>query len=459
MIKKSTRIHFVGIGGIGMSGIAELLLNLGYQVSGSDLKRTEITQRLKQKGAKIFYTHRAKNVEKAEVVIFSSAISPENEEIKAARSKKISVIPRAEMLAELMRVKYSIAVAGAHGKTTTTSMISVILKEADLDPTIIIGGRLNSIGGNAKLGQGEFLVAEADESDGSFLHLHPTLAVITNIDYEHLPYYKNIENIKKAFVEFINHIPFYGTALLCLDDPHIQTILPRLIKRYRTYGIYSSADLMAKEIKFKPRVSSFKVFYKERRLGRIRLNLPGQHNVLNSLGAIGLGLEIGLSFKKIKAGLEKFSGVERRFQIKGEVKSQKTILVDDYAHHPREIEATLKAIKQCWPKKKIFCIFQPHRYTRTRDLLSAFAKAFPLVNTLIITEIYPAGEVPLEGITGKLLAETIKKWGQQEVFFIANQKKIVQYIKQHWPANSVIITMGAGDVYKIGDILLGSKKI
>jgi UDP-N-acetylmuramate--alanine ligase len=278
--------------------------------------------------------------------------------------------------------------------------------------------------------------------------------VITNIDYEHLPYYKNIENIKKAFVEFINHIPFYGTALLCLDDPHIQTILPRLIKRYRTYGIYSSADLVAKEIKFKSRVSSFKVFYKERRLGKIRLNLPGQHNVLNSLGAIGLGLEIGISFKKIKAGLEKFSGVERRFQIKGEVKSQKTILVDDYAHHPREIEATLKAVKQCWPRKKILCIFQPHRYTRTRDLLSAFPKAFPLVDTLIIMEIYPAGEVPLEGINGELLAETISKHSHQKVLFMASPKEVVFYLKRHWPVNAVIVTMGAGDVYKIGESLL-----
>ncbi|MFH1612477.1 MAG: UDP-N-acetylmuramate--L-alanine ligase [bacterium] len=452
MIKKNTKIHFVGIGGIGMCGIAEILLNLGYKISGSDIKETSITHRLEQKGIKIYYSHKAENIKDVDVVVFSSAIFSDNDEIIAAKNRKITVIPRAEMLAELMRAKYSIAISGSHGKTTTTSMISLMFSTAGLDPTMIIGGKLNSIGGvSAKLGKGEFLIAEADESDGSFLHLHPTIALVTNIDKEHLPYYKNLYNIKTAFVEFINHIPFYGTAILCLDDTNIQSILHLIVKKYITYGIYTSADIIAKDIKSKNYGSAYKAFYKNKLLGEIKLNVPGKHNILNSLGSIIVGLELGLEFKTIKQGLEEFTGVERRFQIKKQ--SKNIVIVDDYAHHPKEIEATLKATKENWDKQ-IVCIFQPHRYTRTNDMLEEFTKVFHNADVLIITEIYSAGEFPIEGINGEFLANIIKKYGHKNVIFIKEKKDIVDFVINNFAKDALIITMGAGDVYKIGDEII-----
>jgi UDP-N-acetylmuramate--alanine ligase len=450
---KIKRIHFVGIGGIGMSGIAELLLNLGYEVSGSDLKETVVTQRLSALGGRVCHGHHPDHVKEADVVVYSSAVRLENPEIMAAKDHAIPVIPRAEMLAELMRLKFGIAVAGAHGKTTTTSMIASILTAAQLDPTVVIGGRLDIWGGsNAKLGQGDMLLAEADESDGSFLALSPTITVVTNIDYEHMDHYGSMEAIRKTFVDFINKIPFYGTSVLCLDNEEIQTIIPRLKKRYLTYGMTSQADLRAKDVRKQKMGVDFEVVYKNESLGRIALGMPGEHNVLNGLAAIGVGLELDLDMEMVRKGLFDLGGVSRRFQIKGEAES--ILVVDDYGHHPAEIVATLKTAKDCWPDRRLVVIFQPHRYTRTHFLFDRFVLSFNEADALLLVPIYSAGEEPVSETTGERLALGIKEHGHKDVVYCENTEAVFRALRHTLKPGDVVMTLGAGDIYHLADDLM-----
>ncbi len=451
MYRKIRHIHFVGIGGAGMSGIAEVLLNLGYKVSGSDLHSTEVTQRLSRLGGVVYAGHDPKNIEGADVVVVSSAVTSRNLEVQAAKKSLIPVIPRAEMLAELMRLKYGVAIAGSHGKTTTTSMVAMVVANGGMDPTVVIGGKLNILGSNAKLGQGEFLVAEADESDGSFLKLSPTIAVVTTIDEEHLDHYKDVSEIKKAFLQFINKIPFYGLAVLCLDDQYIQSLIPKVEKRYVTYGLTAQADFAARDIDLKGVHSAFDVLYRQRYLGRFTVPVPGIHNIYNSLAAIAVGMELEISLDTIKKTLCEFSGVQRRFQIKGEIGG--IMVVDDYGHHPTEIKATLSAAKRGWDRRTLV-VFQPHRYTRTRDLLEQFGTAFYYADSLILTEIYPAGEEPIPDINGFRLCEVIKNHGHRDVIFIPEKGKIVEHLLGVVQGGDMVITLGAGDIWKIGDELV-----
>ena len=449
--RKYHRIHFVGIGGIGMSGIAELLLNLGYTVSGSDLVDSDTIRRLRSLGAKISIGHHPANIGDADVVVYSSAVKPDNPEVRAARDKGIPVIRRAEMLAELMRLKYGIAVAGAHGKTTTTSMIASVLAKGGLDPTAVVGGKVKSLGSGAKLGQGEFLVAEADESDGSFLRLSPTIAVVTNIDREHLDHYGSLEKIQETFLEFINKIPFYGLAVLCLDDPHIPALLPRVEKRILTYGLNPQADIQAHEISFQGATSSFKVSHGKSLLGQVNLPLPGPHNVLNALAAIGVGLELEVPFGQIQEALGAFEGVQRRFQVKAVIDD--ITVVDDYGHHPCEIRATLHAAKLSWGRRLVV-VFQPHRYTRTFHLFQDFLTAFHEADTLFLMDIYPAGEEPLEGVSSELLCRAIRDAGHRDVEHVRDRRELVDKIMKKLVPGDVVITLGAGDVWKVGEELI-----
>jgi len=442
----------VGIGGAGMSGIAEVLLNLGHKVIGSDLKETSVTRHLAKLGAIIFYGHDQNHVEDVDVVVYSSAVTFDNPEIKAARDKKIPIIPRAEMLAELMRMKYGIAVAGTHGKTTTTSLVATVLAEGGIDPTVIIGGKLNAFGSNAKLGQGEFLVAEADESDGSFLKLSPTITVVTNIDTDHLDFYQDIDSLQKAFEEFNNKVPFYGANILCLDDPNIQSLIPRLKKRHLTYGFNSQADYQARELSFKGLTSKFKVTYHGENLGEYILRIPGIHNIQNALAAVAVGRELGLDLTSIKRGLEEFRGVERRFQIQGEISG--ITVVDDYGHHPTEIKVTLNASKQVWPNRNLIVVFQPHRFTRTQILFKEFLTAFYQADHLVITEIYPAGEKPIEGVNAQSLYQGIKEHGHKSLVFFPTSEEIITHLVEKIKPGDVVLTLGAGDVGKIGIELL-----
>jgi UDP-N-acetylmuramate--alanine ligase len=430
-----------------MCGIAEVLLNLGYRVTGSDLVYSETIRRLESLGGKVYIGHNAAHVEGAQVVVVSSAVSSQNVEVQAAKGSLIPVIPRAEMLAELMRLKYGIAVAGAHGKTTTTSMVATVLAYGGLDPTVVIGGKLNRFGSNAKLGQGEFLVAEADESDGSFLKLSPTIAVVTNIDQEHLDFYSDIEKIKSAFLQFVNKVPFYGAVVLCLDQPHIQEILPRIEKRYITYGMTGQADLMAREEASKGWQTQFSVHLRGRDLGMFEIHVPGIHNVYNSLAAIAVGLELDLEVGNIRRALVEFGGVERRFQLRGERRG--VLVVDDYGHHPTEIKATLAAARRGW-KGRLIALFQPHRYTRTRDLLEEFATAFYQADVLFLTEIYSAGEQPIEGVSSAHLFEKLKAYGHKEVVYIPKKDEMVSQILPILRPGDLVITLGAGDIWKIG---------
>ena len=447
---KIRNIHFVGIGGIGMSGIAEVLLNLGYRISGSDMKETEVTRRLQALGCKMDYGHRRENVKEADVLVVSSAIRPNNPEIEVAEERLIPIIPRAEMLAELMRMKVGIAIAGTHGKTTTTSLIATVLGAAGLDPTVVIGGRLNSIGSNAKLGQGEFLVAEADESDGSFLKLMPTIAVVTNIDPEHLDYYKGIEEIKEAFLHFLNKIPFFGLAVLCLDHPNVQSLLPRLKKRFTTYGLTTQADFQAGEIEFDGLSTAFDVLYQRKKIGRLRIRMPGLHNVYNALAAVATAFELDIPFQVVQEALKDFGGIQRRFQIKEEKKG--ILIVDDYGHHPVEIMATLKAAKTGW-KRRIIAVFQPHRYTRTQALFQDFLAAFYDADVLILTDIYAAGEERIEGVEAKALFEGIREYGHKDVTYIPDKKEIVAHLLGVVAPGDMVITLGAGDIYQTAEEL------
>lgn len=450
---KAKHIHFVGIGGIGMSGIAELLLNLGYEVSGSDIQDSAVTSRLATLGGKIFIAHQRENIEGADVVVYSSAIPDDNPEIVEARERYVPVIPRAEMLAELMRLKYGVAVAGAHGKTTTTSMIAYILTSGNLDPTVVIGGRLDIWGGsNAKLGQGDILVAETDESDGSFMALSPTIAVVTNMDYEHVDYYGNMDALREAFVNFINKIPFYGLSIICLDNEEIQGIIPRLRKRYLTYGMNSQADLRATDIEKGRSQVSFEVIHQNRSLGRVVVGLPGNHNVLNALAAISVGQELNINMEDMKQGLQSLGGLARRFQVKGERGG--IVVVDDYGHHPTEIVATLETARECWPEKRLVVLFQPHRYTRTKALYDRFIISFNQADHLIMAPIYSAGERPIEGVDAEWLYRGIKEHGHKEVTLCHNQDEILQTLLALLKRGDLLITLGAGDIYRVGEELL-----
>ena len=453
VLGKVKHVHFVGVGGIGMSGIAELLLNLGYSVSGSDIKSSPVTERIARLGGKVFQGHSPENIEGADVVVYSSAVGLDNPEIEEARESNIPVIPRAEMLAELMRLKYGVAVAGSHGKTTTTSMIASILTAGNLDPTVVIGGRLDIWGGsNAKLGQGDILVAESDESDGSFMALAPTIAVVTNIDLEHVDYYGNMENIRTAFVNFINKIPFYGRAILCMDNEGIQNIIPRLKKSYITYGTTSQADIKAGETRKDKFTVDFEVISREISLGRVVVGMPGNHSVLNALAAIAVGLEFDIDMDHIRKGLANLGGLERRFQIKGEKKG--IMFVDDYGHHPAEITATLETAKECWPENRLVVVFQPHRYSRTRDLYDRFVISFNQAEVLIIAPIYPAGEKPIEGVDADWLYKGIKEHGHKEVFLGNSHDDILSLLSSTVKPGDTIITLGAGDIYHVGDEFL-----
>lgn len=443
------RIHFVGIGGIGMSGIAEVLLNLGFAVSGSDLRKTDTTARLTELGATVFYGHQGENVQDADVVVVSSAVRPDNPEVQKARELFVPVIQRAEMLAELMRMKYSVAVAGAHGKTTTTSLVSTILGHAGLDPTCVIGGKLNSLGSNAKLGDGKYLVAEADESDGTFLLLFPTIAVTTNIDLEHLDFYKDINEIKSAFLAFLNKVPFYGLDIICIDNANIQSLIPDLKRRYMTYGLSKQADLRAENIMYKGFSTTFAVIYKGGELGRIELSLPGIHNVVNALAAIGAAIELNVPFSKIQGALKGFSGIHRRLEVKwdGGIK-----LIDDYGHHPTEIRATLGAIRQMW-NGRIIVVFQPHRYTRTKALMDEFVTSFNEADVLVVTDVYAASEEKIEGVSGEILAEKIHTSGHKSVVFARDKEEAAEKVLAVAREGDVVITLGAGDINKISERL------
>ncbi|MCM2285412.1 MAG: UDP-N-acetylmuramate--L-alanine ligase [Desulfobacula sp.] len=452
MYQKNYHIHFVGIGGIGMSGIAELLLNLGYKVSGSDLKLSPITKRLESKGAVIYQGHRKEQVEGANVVVTSSAVSKENPEVVRAKELSVPIIPRAEMLAELMRIKYSIAVSGAHGKTSTTSMVAQILNTAGLDPTVVIGGLLKGLDTNALHGKGDYIVAEADESDGSFLKYSPAIAVVTNIDLEHLDFYKDIEDIKDKFVQFINSVPFYGLAILCLDNEHIQAILPRIKVRHTTYGMAAQADLQAKDISFEGVTSHFTVFRHEKKLGEISLNLAGKHNVSNALAGIAAGLELNLSFKTIKKALEQIEGVKRRLEVKGEKKG--ILVMDDYGHHPTEILATLTAIRESYKGKRLIVAFQPHRYTRTQGLFQEFTRSFYQSDILIVLPIYAASEKEIEGVDAQSLCEAIKEHGHKDVSHAPDFTQALSIITHKAKKGDMVLTLGAGDIYTLGEKLL-----
>jgi UDP-N-acetylmuramate--alanine ligase len=454
MYKKNKIIHFVGIGGIGMSGIAEVLHNLNYTIQGSDIRRSSVIDRLEKLGIKIFIGHNEKNVENADVVVVSSAINRNNPEVKYALNKGIPVIKRAEMLSELMRMKYGIAIAGTHGKTTTTSMVGTILNAANFDPTIVIGGKLDSLGSNAKLGKGEFLVAEADESDGSFLLLTPTIAVVTNIDPEHLDFYKNgIEEIKDTFIKFLNKIPFYGAAILCLDHPNIQEILPHIKKRVLTYGFVAQADVRGENIQQFGFSTKFDVVINNEKMGTININMPGIHNVYNALAAITTAWELEIPFELTEKALTNFTGVNRRFYVKGEIGN--SVVIDDYAHHPVEIKSTLEAAKGF--DKRIIAIFQPHRYSRTEALMEQFATSFYNVDKLIITDIYAASEEPIDGVSAKKLYEKIKQYGHKDVKYIPDFESIADYVSNIID-NDLVITLGAGDVWKVGEMILNKKR-
>ena len=454
MYQKQYHIHFVGIGGIGMSGIAELLLNLGYRVSGSDLRTSDITRHLAGLGGTIFQGHAGSQIAGADVVVVSSAIDPENPEVAAAIQTPVPVIPRAEMLAELMRLKYSVAVAGAHGKTSTTSLVAAVLGAGGLDPTVVIGGKLRGIGANAVMGQGDFIVAEADESDGSFLKFSPTIAVVTNIDREHLDFYRDLEHIKAVFTDFIDRIPFYGLAVLCLDNEPIQDILPRIRKRFTTYGMSTQADFQAKNVTFEGLGSRFKVEHNGQGLGEIHLNMPGTHNVYNALASIAVGLELNISFDTIKSTLETVQGVQRRLEIKGEV--QGVTVVDDYGHHPTEIKTTLEAVAVSWPDSRKVVVFQPHRYTRTRDLFEEFTRAFYQSDVLLVMPIYAASETPIEGIGAESLQAAIAAHGHRQAVYVDGPDQVMARLKETLTEGDVLLTLGAGDVWKVGERVLAT---
>jgi len=448
MFKNIKKVHFVGIGGIGMSGIAEILLNQGFEITGSDKSYSEVTNRLQELGIKVYEGHSPENLKDADVLVYSSAVSLDNPEVKEALERKIPVIKRAEMLAECMRMKYGIGIAGTHGKTTTTSMVGLVLTEGNIDPTIIVGGKLSGLGGtNARLGNGEFIVVEADEFDRTFLKLTPTIAAITTLEQEHLDTYKDLDDIKEAFIAFANKVPFYGFVVLCLDEPALQDILPHINKKVITYGTTSQADMRATEIKHSEFISTYKVIYRGNELGNIKLSNPGLHYVKNSLVAVIIGLELGLEFPTIKKALESFSGVYRRFEIKY---NKEVLVLDDYAHHPTETSATLAGIRSGW-NRRLVAVFQPHLFSRTRDFYEEFGRSFLNSDIFICTEVYPAREEPIAGVSGELIAEAAKKFGHKNVFYIKNKNDIANFLSEIRKNGDIIVTMGAGDIWKFGE--------
>ena len=456
MFAKVQRIHFVGIGGIGMSGIAEVLLTLGYKVSGSDLRESQVTQRLASLGAIIFIGHRAENVTGSEAVVTSSAVTRDNAEVQAARAQHIPVIPRAEMLAELMRLKYGIAVAGMHGKTTTTSMVAAVLAAGGLDPTVVVGGRVDAMGSNARLGKSQYLVAEADESDRSFLKLSPILSIVTNIDREHMDCYRDMDDVEQAFVDFMNHVPFYGAVIACLDDERLRNLLPRLERRVITYGASEAADFRmrmlacnSKPVEDGPR-SRFEVTNHGRKIGEFDLHVPGQHNVLNATAAAATGVGLDIPAEKIAEALKQFRGVDRRFQLKGKIGG--VSVVDDYGHHPTEIRATLAAARQCG-FDRIHVIFQPHRYTRTRDLADDFATAFQSADTVQVLDIYAASEEPIAGVTAEALAGKVRAAGS-EAEYVSSFSEAASRAASLAHDGDLVLTLGAGSVYQIGPMVV-----
>jgi UDP-N-acetylmuramate--alanine ligase len=443
-------VHFVGIGGIGMSGIAEVLLAHGFGVSGSDLRESDTTLRLRSLGAELTFGHRADNLTNADVVVFSSAVRADNPELSAARSRGIPVIPRAEMLAELMRLKDGIAIAGSHGKTTTTSLVATVLRDAGLDPTVVIGGKLNALGTNAARGAGDLLVAEADESDGSFLHLTPIIAAITNIDAEHLDHYRDHEAVKDAFVTFANRVPFYGVVVACLDHPHVQDILPRIEKRIATYGLAAQADYRARNPVVKGLATSFDVFRRGEGLGTFEVRMPGMHNVLNALATIAIADELQVNLDSVKGSLASFTGVQRRFTIVGE--HDGIVVVDDYGHHPAEVQATLEAAQRAYGRR-IVVAFQPHRYSRTHHCFDELTRAFNRADVLLLTDVYAAGEAPIEGADSAHLAEAIRAHGHRDVMLVPNVEDLVDALAARARPGDVILTMGAGNITKVGRAL------
>ncbi len=444
----------MGVGGIGMSGIAELLLNLGYKVSGSDLKTSDITERLVSLGGTIHEGHDETSAYGADVVVTSSAVGPDNPEVAYARQASVPVIPRAEMLAELMRLKYSVAIAGAHGKTTTTSLVASVLAAGGLDPTLVIGGKIKSIGSNAILGKGDFIVAEADESDGSFLKMSPTIAVVTNIDREHMDYYQDMEDIRNSFLRFLDRIPFYGLAVLCLDNEALQDLIPRIGKRFITYGVSSQADLQAKNVEFDKLQSRYTVHREGEALGGISLNLPGMHNVFNSLAAVAVGLELDIPFEKIQNALETVEGVQRRMEVKGEING--ITVIDDYGHHPTEIKATLEAIRESRPNRRLVVLFQPHRYSRTKALFDDFTRSFYQTDTLVVLPIYAAGESHIEGPDSRDLVKGVKEHGHKHTVYIEDFDKTITYLKGELKPGDIVLTLGAGNVVRLGELFLKS---
>ncbi len=450
MYGRIKKIHFIGIGGIGMSGIAELLLNQGYRVSGSDLRDSDTTKRLTALGGEIVIGHSAENIAEVDVVVTSTAVKQDNPEVVEALRQHVAVIPRAEMLAELMRMKYGIAIAGTHGKTTTTSMMSVVLQHAGVDPTAVIGGKLDAFGSNAKLGRGKFLVAEADESDGSFMHLSPTIAVVTNIDEDHLDYYSGIEEIKKIFIDFINKVPFYGRAILCLEDNNIQDILPEVKKRFTTYGFSSQADFYAEDIQQRQGRTSFTVFFQGKELGRISFRMPGRHNVLNALSVVAVAHELEIPLTTIIGGFRNFGGLQRRFEVRSEINN--IMIVDDYGHHPVEIKATLSAAKNSW-NKRVIAVFQPHRYSRTAALFSDFQTAFYHADQVIVTDVYAAGEEPIEGATGESLAHGIVEHGHKSVTYCGSLEAASDCVAAMVEPGDMVISLGAGNVNQVCTLL------
>ena len=448
MFKNIHKIHFVGIGGIGMSGIAEILLDQDFDVSGSDNSLTEITDRLTKLGAKVYKGHSPDNLKDADVLVYSSAVTTDNPEVAAAIEKNIPVIKRSEMLAETMRMKYGIGIAGTHGKTTTTSMVGLSLTEGGIDPTIIVGGKLSGLGGtNARLGNGEFIVVEADEFDRTFLKLTPVIAALTTLESEHLDTYKDLDDIKSAFIEFANKVPFYGFVVLCLDEPALLEIIPEINKKIITYGITPHADIRAVDITHNEFSSSYTVNHNGVDLGKIKLNVPGVYNVKNSLVAVTIAKELGIEFSVIKKALEKFSGVYRRFEIKYD---KEILVVDDYAHHPTETTASLEGVRAGW-KRRLVVVFQPHLYSRTRDFYQEFGRSFLNSDVFVCTEIYPAREEPMEGVDGKMISDITQKFGHKNVHFVADKNDIPEYLLNIVENDDIVITMGAGDIWKYGE--------
>ncbi|OGU61212.1 MAG: UDP-N-acetylmuramate--L-alanine ligase [Ignavibacteria bacterium RBG_13_36_8] len=448
MMNTIKKVHFVGIGGIGMSGLAEILLSQNFEISGSDMALSEITESLRGKGIKIYDGHSVENLKDVDVLVYSSAVKLDNPEVKAALERKIPVIKRSELLAECMRMQYGIGIAGVHGKTTTTSMVGLVLTEGGIDPTIIVGGKLSGLGGtNARLGKGEFIVVEADEFDRSFLRLSPSIAALTTLETEHLDTYKDLEDLKTAFTEFANKVPFFGFVVLCLDEPALQEIIPEINKKVFTYGITPQADVRAIDIVHEKRTSTFTVVYKGEKLGKIKLSIPGLHNVKNSLVAVCIGKELGVDFITIKKSLESFTGVYRRFEIKYD---KEVMVVDDYAHHPTEIDVTLSGIRNGW-KRRLVAVFQPHLFSRTKDFYAEFGRSFLNSDVFICTDVYPAREKSIGGVSGKMITDTAKSIGHKNVFYEPDKNKLPELLKGIYKKDDIIIMMGAGDIWKYCD--------